>query len=210
MCLLKFEHLRRGERIKYPACQYSSDVPPYAVLSHRWDHADDEVSFEDFSQRISQAKLKKGLKHKVELCCRQALEDGLMHAWIDTCCVDKNSSAELSEAINSMFRWYQESQVCYVFPSDVNEVRRDDHNGIESTLRSSAWLTRGWTLQELLAPRDVVFFAADWAKIGRKQDMAELLSEITKIDVDFLLYPARMDACASQMMFWASGRQLPE
>lgn len=207
MRLLQFEELGEAKELNFQLINVSSDPPPYAILSHRWGYTDDEISFEDFNQRSNQAKLKKGFKQKVEPCCRQALEDGLTHAWIDTCCIDKSSSAELSEAINSMFRWYQDSKVCYVFLDDVNDVREDNSDGVESSLRSSVWFTRGWTLQELLAPNNIIFYAVDWIRIGRKQDMTELLSRITKIDVDALLYPRQMDACASQIMSWASGRK---
>lgn len=126
--------------------------PPYAILSHTW--GTEEVSFQDFERGFGKHKF--GYK-KIVACCRQAVEDELDWVWIDTCCIDKSSSAELSEAINSMFRWYSEAQVCYVYLVDV----RGDSAGsskLQNEFRRSRWFTRGWTLQELLAPRKLIFF----------------------------------------------------
>ncbi|RMX86972.1 hypothetical protein D0869_02689 [Hortaea werneckii] len=99
-------------------------APPYAILSHTWE--DDEVLFKDMDD-LEKAKAKSGWQ-KIEYICRQALEDGLQWAWVDTCCIDKSSSAELSEAINSMFKWHECSTVCYVYLCDVTMTAalRDD------------------------------------------------------------------------------------
>ncbi|KAH7364549.1 hypothetical protein BKA65DRAFT_371585, partial [Rhexocercosporidium sp. MPI-PUGE-AT-0058] len=134
----------------------------------------------------------------------QALSDGWEWVWIDSCCIDKTSSAELSEAINSMFRWYREAQVCYAYLSDVPggsdwETRQQSN----SAFRKSQWFTRGWTLQELLAPEMVVFFDADWEDIGTKNSMQALLSSITGID-NFKDYAL---ACIAKKMSWASNRE---
>ncbi|RMX90440.1 hypothetical protein D0869_00087 [Hortaea werneckii] len=100
-------------------------APPYAILSHTWE--DDEVLFKDMDD-LERAKAKSGWQ-KIEYVCRQALNDGLERAWVDTCCIDKSSSAELSEAINSMFKWYECSEVCYVYLCDLTMTAtlRDDH-----------------------------------------------------------------------------------
>ena len=87
-----------------------NEIPSYAILSHTWDR--DEVSFQDMQ---SGAAYKKGGYAKVMLCARQAVMDGLHWIWLDTCCIDKTSSAELSEAINSMYRWYKGARVCYAY-----------------------------------------------------------------------------------------------
>lgn len=120
--------------------------------------------------------------------------------WIDTCCIDKSSSAELSEAINSMFRWYQDARICYVYLPDVRNKTESSH---ETSFKKSRWSTRGWTLQELLAPEIVVFFSHDWSEIGTKATLAELISVITGIDS-----LSRFEgACVAQQMSWASKGQ---
>ncbi|KAG7286563.1 hypothetical protein NEMBOFW57_008874 [Staphylotrichum longicolle] len=85
--------------------QFHRDIPPYAILSHTW--GDEEVTFQEID--APEREKKRGWA-KVVGCCRQALMDHLDWAWLDTCCIDKTSSAELSEAINSMYGWYENSQ----------------------------------------------------------------------------------------------------
>ncbi|KAF2207645.1 hypothetical protein CERZMDRAFT_50719 [Cercospora zeae-maydis SCOH1-5] len=116
----------------------------YAILSHTWGK--NEVSFDDFHQ--DDAKTRDGYR-KIEYTCAQALKDGIEYVWVDTCCIDKRSSADLSEAINSMYRWYYNAQVCYAYLEDVWTPPES---------RRSLWFTRGWTLQELIAPETVRFF----------------------------------------------------
>lgn len=123
MRLLNAEALLYGklvEFIEYQGDFSDRDAPEYAILSHTWDKDyANEVSFSDMRD-IDKARLKPGWK-KIEFCCQQALEDGWLWVWIDTCCIDKTSSAELTEAINSMFNWYSQSQVCYVYLSAYTE-----------------------------------------------------------------------------------------
>src|SRR5204863_8204286 len=131
--------------------------PPYAILSHTWQ-GEDEITFNDLTKNDAKdnAKDKAGYK-KINFCAQQAERDGLRYFWVDTCCIDKSNSSELSEAINSMFRWYQNAAKCYVYLSDVLITQRRASNeffelSLESAFRASRWFTRGWTLQELLAP----------------------------------------------------------
>ncbi|KAF6829461.1 het domain protein [Colletotrichum musicola] len=124
-------------------------VPRYAILSHTWE--DGEISFQDIERHTGSSKAGYA---KLLASCKQALQDGLDYVWIDTCCIDKTSSAELSEAINAMFRFYKEAAVCYAFLSDVPDDTKFDER---SPFAKSRWYTRGWTLQELLAPTDLVF-----------------------------------------------------
>ncbi|KAI0548470.1 heterokaryon incompatibility protein-domain-containing protein [Xylaria curta] len=135
-----------------------NSIPPYAILSHTW--GEDEVLFQDLSTPEHKEKLG---YHKIEGCCQQAIDDGINFVWIDTCCIDKKSSAELSEAINSMFRWYGEAQVCYVYLVDVLGIVGSDE--LYSTFRHSKWFTRGWTLQELIAPTNIRFLDTMWLTI---------------------------------------------
>lgn len=118
---------------------FFNNLPPYAILSHCWE--EEEVIFCDLADSEA-AKTKQGID-KINKTCEQSAKDGLDYCWIDTCCIDKSSSAELSEAINSMFAWYKNSNKCYAYLSDV-EGPHDFHR--------SKWFTRAWTLQELLAP----------------------------------------------------------
>jgi hypothetical protein len=148
--------------------------PPYAILSHRW--GEDEVSFNDYENGNNRDG--PGYQ-KIISCCAFAQSRRRDWVWIDTCCIDKRSSAELSEAINSMWEWYGIAEECYAHLSDVScSSEGDPFDTVLGT--PSAWFSRGWTLQELLAPRTVIFCDTDWKVIGRKND-AEILAEITKI-----------------------------
>lgn len=208
MRLLKFRERDDSEHLDISIHEYNShEAPPYAILSHKWGPTEDEVSFREITQadHYDLAKQKKGFG-KLEGCCRQALKDNLSHAWIDTCCIDKSSSAELSEAINSMFNWYGQARVCYVYLEDVKSEQ--DLYSPGSSFRNSQWFKRGWTLQEMIAPTNTRFFAADWIELGHKHQLAELLQEITKVSQFLLLNSQKLkDFCASQKMYWASGRQ---
>lgn len=176
-------------------------IPPYAILSHRW--GDHEVLFEDVT-----AHANKGVPKfdKVRRCCEQARKDGFQYVWIDTCCIDQRSSAELSESINSMYAWYTMSQVCYAYLQDVPIA--DEPDALDSPFRKSEWFRRGWTLQELIAPEKVVFLTGDWELIGSKKDLAQLVEAITHIDYAVLCGRAKLtDICAAKKMAWASARQ---
>ncbi|KAI0423793.1 HET-domain-containing protein [Xylaria sp. FL1042] len=126
---------------------------------------------------------------------------------IDRVCIDKSSSAELTEAINSMYRWYKESDVCYAFLSDVSESRLSLPSS--KGLSSSRWFTRGWTLQELLAPDNVQFYSSEWKIIGNKKEdpLCSIISDITKIDQNILRGKDILDISIARRMYWASGRQ---
>ncbi|WAO94317.1 HET domain-containing protein [Fusarium falciforme] len=173
----------------------------YAILSHRWE--DDEVLFQDITQGT--APLRKGWQ-KVENFCRIAEKEGFRYVWIDTCCIDKSSSTELSEAINSMYRWYQHADTCFAYLNDCNyeTVRQPGSN----ELQKSKWFTRGWTLQELIAPAEVVFLSAEWREFGTKRSLAKEISEITNIDPFLFEFPGWLDSCcAAQKLSWAATRE---
>lgn len=169
----------------------------YAILSHTWaSDPGDEVSYRD-TRNPQAAKQKKGFD-KVFWCCDEALKNGFEWVWIDSCCIDKTSSAELSEAINSMYRWYEQSSVCYAYLSDVDTIK---------DLRDSRWFTRGWTLQELIAPRKVIFFSKDWEKIATKSELRAEIARITNINQEVLHHPWKMTRYSiAQRMSWASRR----
>lgn len=121
----------------------------YVILSHRWE-TDDEIGHQQFlshdfyrfsrTTRTTQLVPKRGFV-KIQQCCKVALDNGICYVWIDTCCIDKKSSAELQEAINSMYQWYHQAYECYAYLYDA-ETTQD--------LAQSVWFTRGWTLQELI------------------------------------------------------------
>ncbi|KIJ69794.1 hypothetical protein HYDPIDRAFT_66137, partial [Hydnomerulius pinastri MD-312] len=182
-------------------------APPYGILSHRWGEADDEVAFHDIDK--PHARSMKGYQ-KIEGCCTQALHDGLRYIWIDTCCINKNSSAELSEAINSMYLWYQRSSICYVYLDDVRSDQNPDND--HSEFSASEWFKRGWTLQELIAPDHVVFFAKDWRRIGTRHGLMHRIEKITRIDSKVLARSVVASSVAAhfsiaQRMFWAVERE---
>lgn len=180
-----------------------STYPSYAILSHTWEQ--DEVSYRDM-QDLSVAQRKRGFK-KIEMCCRQAAADGYNWAWADTCCIDQTSSAELSEAINSMYKWYESSMVCYAYLSDVASVEKFKKK-INSTLAAPRWFKRGWTLQELIAPLRVKFFSKGWRLLGSKQGLSSVLSKWTGIQVSVLEHQVTIhDVSVANRMHWASKRR---
>lgn len=163
-------------------------IPPYAILSHTWGADNEEVTFKDLVEGTGKTKAGYG---KIRFCTKQAASNGLQYSWIDTCCIDKSSSAELSEAINSMFRWYREAAKCYVYLSDVSmdgSVGNDPslQQTWKAVFRSSRWFTRGWTLQELVAPTDVEFFSVEGVRLGDKDSSRQEIQEITGISVQAL------------------------
>ncbi|PMD49653.1 uncharacterized protein K444DRAFT_487037, partial [Hyaloscypha bicolor E] len=115
----------------------------------------------------------------------QAARDGLQYFWVDTCYINKSRDSELTEAINSMFRWYREAAICYVYLADVWTKEQPDPSSKpwEAAFRNSRWFTRGWTLQELLAPPVVEFFSSNGNRLGDKQLLEEQLFQITGIPV---------------------------
>ena len=203
---------------------FDSERPPYAILSHTWGK--DELSYLDllfFSSELPQDAI--GTVHallprpsrqskgylKYESCCEIARSRGCEWLWIDSCCIDKSSSAELSEAINSMWNWYHDSKECYVYLSDFQELHIDSRNGHGAEFKDSRWFTRGWTLQELLAPSNVIFYNRQWVQLADKAQIGWQLSMITNIPLVFLdgtYDPTDCKICSGAMkMSWLSRRQ---
>ncbi|KAL7907009.1 heterokaryon incompatibility domain-containing protein [Trichoderma velutinum] len=188
-------------------------IPPYAILSHTWEA--EEITFQDITDGHSYRESKKGWA-KVIKCCQQAIKDEFEFVWIDTCCIDKSSSAELQEAINSMFKWYEMSLECYVHISDLSHPGLNaEPQVIQRALgryTRSRWFTRGWTLQELLAPASVRFFDSAWLEFGDKISLRDQIATATGISqqvlVDSVIDVRRaMDFISiAQRMSWASRR----
>ena len=184
-----------------------SHIPSYAIFSHTW--GDEEVSFHEMQSARELAQVKAGFP-KIVGFCGLARTRGYRYAWMDTCCIDKRNSAELSEAINSMYRYYRDAGECLIYLSDVPTVIDDTISRQQqlNDLRASRWFTRGWTLQELLAPKVRNFFSGDWIPIDDKGDLVNLLAEITNIDARLLRDRDLLSTfCTAKRMSWASKRQ---
>ncbi|KAH7033954.1 beta transducin-like protein HET-E2C [Macrophomina phaseolina] len=174
-------------------------IPPYAILSHTWGADAEEVTFEDLT--YSTGKNKAGYR-KIQLCAEQARQDGLQYTWVDTCCIDKVNKVELSQAINSMFRWYRDATRCYVYLSDVSG---SDVEGLN--FRKSRWFTRGWTLQELLAPTLVEFFSQEWQRLGDKTSLMQHIHEATGIPHSALEGAPLAKFSVNERLSWNEHRQ---
>jgi hypothetical protein len=179
----------------------SPKIPPYAILSHTWGASDDEVTFQNLADGT--APLKAGYR-KIEFCAEQAARDGLNFFWIDTACIDKSSSRELDEAINSMFRWYQDSVKCYVYLDDVSS---DSLAKDGLSFHKSKWFTRGWTLQELLAPKCVELYSREGHQLGTKSTCVQEIAEITRISTKALQGTALSQFGVKERMRWIIGRE---
>ena len=154
-------------------------IPRYAILSHTWGADGDEVTFKDLAEGSGSIKVR---YNKIWFCEERAKIDGIRYFWVDTCCTDKSSSAELSEAINSMFHWYRNAAKCYVFLTDVSKHGKNG-NGKDSQFRKSRWFTRGWTLQELIASLSVDFFSLEGERLGDKKSLEHQFHEIIGIAI---------------------------
>ena len=192
---------------------FDDKIPGYAILSHTW--GDEEISFQDVQNGGFEGKA--GYQ-KIIFACRQAHSDLLNYIWIDTCCIDKSSSSELSEAINSMFTWYRRAVICYAYladvPGDCPELDNNDYvfqvsnSDWPRIFSQSRWFTRGWTLQELLAPRNVLFYGSQWNYLGSKKQLCWSLSRITGISHRVLEnIEAAREVCIATRMSWASRRE---
>lgn len=181
------------------------DIPAYAILSHTWGADTEEVSYRDVVGGTGRDK--SGYK-KIHFCGDQARRDDLQlqYFWVDTCCIDKSNSAELGEAINSMFRWYQNAARCYVYLADVSTESQDQSVSWQSAFQQSLWFTRGWTLQELIAPRCVEFFCSNGNRLGDKKTLEQELHKITKIPFAALRGNDLSGFSVEERMSWANRR----
>jgi hypothetical protein len=184
-------------------------IPPYAILSHTWGADAEEVTFEDLVNGTGEDK--SGYR-KIQFCGQQAAQDNLEHFWIDTCCINKTNYAELSRAINSMFRWYHNAVQCYVLLSDVSSSSSNVSDALnpqewDSAFRKSKWFTRGWTLQELLAPISVEFFSQEWKRLGDKKSLEREIHEITGISKSALQGTMLSQFSVNERMSWIERRQ---
>ena len=193
---------------KFSLKQFDGDaIPKYVILSHTWFANDEEVLFKDIEQQTGNAKA--GYE-KLTFCAERAQENALEWFWIDSCCIDKSSSSELSEAITSMFKWYSRAEKCCVYLSDVSTRKRDaDGSACDWRLafRRSRWHLRGWTLQELLAPRVVEFWSRDQVKIGDRGSLEHEIHQITNIPTRALRGDGLQSFAANEKYGWMRDRQ---
>ncbi|KAF2401365.1 HET-domain-containing protein [Trichodelitschia bisporula] len=176
------------------------EAPPYAILSHTWEA--EEMSYQEMLHSTYNIKIRaKAGFRKVKKCARMAFENGYKYIWVDTISIDKTSSSELTEAINSMYRWYRGAKVCYAYLADISP------DTPVSEMGRSRWFTRGWTLQELIAPRRLEFLSNDWSRISSKHSLCRPLSRITGIRPSILIGRDPSIASIAERMSWASRRQ---
>ncbi|KAF3041208.1 hypothetical protein E8E11_006770 [Didymella keratinophila] len=178
-----------------------TDAPPYAILSHTWVGA--EISYQDVLN--DQESKKKTQYTKLIEDCGAADKHSFEYFWIDTCCIDKTNHVELGEAINSMFKWYQQAGICLAYLTDVPPTITNTIDP-DSDFAKSKWFERGWTLQELIAPLEVEFLAHDWSKLTTKTESCSTLATITGIPSEFLLGRQLGEASVAMRLSWASNR----
>lgn len=208
--------LLNAQTLKLKLIPRSSDYKDkYAILSHTW--SDDEVAFQDMRKGGKPEERKGWLK--IRYASRQAVKDGLRYLWVDTCCIDKTNSAELSEAINSMYRFYYNAKVCYAYVSDIPKGHRWSSTlegpelvvYLDETRRRLAgcrWITRSWTLQELIAPSNVELYNEGWQLVGTKKSVVDQLSAVTGIDEEVLKDRDKLHTVSiAQRLSWAAERQ---
>lgn len=183
------------------------ELPEYAILSHTWASELDEVGFDDIDNGTFWERLG---YHKLRFCAHQAAKDGLQYFWIDTCCINKNSDAELSRSLRSMWRWYSQAKRCYVLLSDVSKPECDNHFSDWAHFRASRWFTRGWTLQELLAPLQVEFFSNEGYSIGTKRSLEAEIAEATSVPVNALRNQSLSGYSFAQRFSWQERRETRE
>ncbi|KAL4080704.1 hypothetical protein J3A83DRAFT_4084525, partial [Scleroderma citrinum] len=180
----------------------------YTILSHRWN--EQEVNYDEMVELVKTEEndeIRQRFGYKVILgSCEQAKRDGCKWLWVDICCIDKCSSADLSEVINSTYRWYEKSRVCYAYLHDVRgsslPVDCD-----ERMYRNSNGFPEWFSLLEFAAPNNVQFFNNDWQPIGNKRTFSYILSRITRVPQHILRYGLSSNSpCVVQIMLWAANR----
>ncbi|KAK3988719.1 hypothetical protein QBC44DRAFT_397649 [Cladorrhinum sp. PSN332] len=189
-----------------------TQAPPYAILSHTWSpDEDDEVTFQDLTSPGSARtyQRKKGWR-KIAQACRYANAYGWHYIWIDTCCINKTDATELCDALNSTYSWYEAADVCYAYLEDVPALPTAASNGSgikawKNRFRGSRWFTRGWTLQELLAPTFLEFVDQEWTPIGTREEWAGEVMLATGIGLRDMT--GFRECSVGTKLSWAANRQ---
>lgn len=183
----------------------------YAILSHTWLHGQ-EVSLREWdtaiagvSSKCDEIKRSRGWA-KIEAACLETRRWGLEYLWVDTICIDRTNSTEVSETINCTYAWYQHSAICFVHLADVVGDDLDDEDCLDD-FRDSRWFTRGFTLQELVAPIEVIFFSQDWQVLGTKDELLQTLADITGVRAEVLTHEEHLSSvCIAEKMSWLAHR----
>jgi hypothetical protein len=185
-----------------------SEIPKYAIVSHTWSHDGSEITFADIASGLVPVRPASLSYKKLKFCAEQAKRDGIEWFWIDSCCLDPSNSSELHEAVNSMFEWYRIADKCYVYLSDVSVLPQYIvHRQVwQPMLSKSRWFTRGWTLQELLAPKAVLFYTKEGTLLGTREDLQSLISSITGIPWEALHTKSLSDFTINERWGWAKHR----
>jgi hypothetical protein len=199
MRLLKFNDKGEPSLVE----RHGDNIPVYAILSHTWGPDNEEVSYDDL---VNGTGIHKVGYDKIRFCAQRADQDGLRFVWIDTCCINKANFTELSEAINSMFRWFRDATRCYVYLSDVPDPN-DPTSTVESAFSVSRWFKRGWTLQELIAPSSVQFFSRKGELLGSKRSREKQIHQITGIAVEALRGNSLFEFDVTERLSWTAGRE---
>ncbi|THU78003.1 HET-domain-containing protein [Dendrothele bispora CBS 962.96] len=193
--------------LRFAEFEENGTTSPYAILSHRWVEGE-EVTFQEFLD--VQRREKKSGYRKILHACMKAQNDGIDFIWIDTCCIDKGNHEEIARDIKSMYAYYENSVVCYAYLVDVyewNELSLHGEKWRKWLFEDSEWFQRGWTLQELLAPKEVVFFSRNWKLIGTRKELKELVCSVTAIPLELLEGKSLVkDFEVKTRMSWAMGR----
>jgi hypothetical protein len=172
-------------------------IPHYAILSHRWLEGE-EVELQEFKHPTERTQHKSGYQ-KIIAACKQARLDGLDYLWVDTCCIDQKDPGDVHVNIKLMFEYYQNARICYAYLVDVD---KDSDN-----FGKSVWFTRGWTLQELLAPLEVLFFSGSWQYLGTKTGQAEKIHDVTGIPEGVIKGTTSIcDIDVEERMTWSTPR----
>ncbi|KAF2025157.1 HET-domain-containing protein [Setomelanomma holmii] len=206
---MRFLQIDDDSKVSLVDPRFGTNDIRYAILSHTWGPVGDEVTFRDLQQGTGKGKA--GFT-KIAWCGQQAKKDSLQYFWVDTCCIDKSNSQELQESINSIYRWYQQAESCYVYLSDVCNSTLDDAAGQAAprwkpAFRRSRWFTRGWTLQELIAPSSVEFFSKDDFYLGNKLSLEITINEVTSVAISALRHQAPLSHFSvDERLSWAKGR----
>ncbi|KAL8709015.1 MAG: hypothetical protein Q9220_006224 [cf. Caloplaca sp. 1 TL-2023] len=200
---------RSDDGLRFAEFDDPKSIPPYAIMSHRWGN--EEVSYKDFVG--GNCRDKAGYR-KISFIADQAKKDGLRYFWIDTCCIDQSSCSERTEAVQSMYGYYQKSAKCYTYLSDVLTEKRKSSEAILTPSRSwkkqfweSTWFRRGWILQELLAPSSMEFYDYDWTFLGTRTGLLDTISSITRIPKRALDGHGLENYSIAQRMSWAASRE---
>jgi ankyrin repeat protein len=197
--------LTRNENGEFVFTRIFHDPPPYAILSHTWSKEPNaEVLYQDIVDGTAKSKPSFA---KIVFIAEQARKENIEYFWVDSCCINKGDYDEVSTAIPEMYRWYERSALCFVYLTDVS-IHKRDHGGEpkwDESFRACEWFKRGWTLQELLAPNRVEFFAHDF-HLGNRTKLSEQIHEITGVHIEALRGNSPKDLSIPTRMRWAAGR----